>query len=84
MIQTIAQVISTFHVTPSMLRMDDIVGQTPLKYLVQIQLVMGRIPTKVLYKLQVSVVQEVHSRACTDATELSYTKDNREELELVV
>jgi len=34
MIHMIAQVSPTFHITPSMLRMDDIVGQTPLKYLV--------------------------------------------------
>jgi hypothetical protein len=65
MIQMIAQASSTFHVTPNMLRMDEIVGQTPLKYLAQIQLVMGRIPTKVLYKLQVSVTQEVQSCAHT-------------------
>jgi hypothetical protein len=31
MIQTIAHVSSTFHVTPSMVHMDEIVGQTPLK-----------------------------------------------------
>jgi hypothetical protein len=84
MIQTIAQASSNFHVTPSMLCMDEIVGQTPLKYLAQIQLVMGWIPTKALYKLQVSVAQEVQSCACTDATELQQTKDNREELELVL
>jgi hypothetical protein len=74
----------TFHITPNMLHMDEIVGQTPLKYLAQIQLVMGRIPTKALYKLQVSVAQEVQSRARTDTTELQHTKDNKEELELVL
>jgi len=57
--QTTAQSSSIFHVTPNMLRMDEIVGQTPLNYLAQIQLVMMRIPTKALYKLQVSVAQEV-------------------------
>jgi hypothetical protein len=67
-----------------MLCMDEIVGQTPLKYLAQIQLVMGWIPTKALYKLQVSVAQEVQSCARTDATELQQMKDNREELELVL
>jgi hypothetical protein len=61
-IQTTTQPSSTFHVTPNMLRMDEIVGQTPLKYLAQIQLVMTQIPTKALYKLQVSVAQEVQSR----------------------
>jgi hypothetical protein len=84
MIQTIAQASPTFHITPNMLRIDEIVAQTPLKYLAQIQLVMERIPTKALYKLQVSVAQEVQSRARTDTTELQHTKDNKEELELVL
>jgi hypothetical protein len=56
-IQTITQASSIFYVTPNMLCMDEIVGQTPLKDLAQIQLVMGRIPTKALYKLQVSVMR---------------------------
>jgi hypothetical protein len=50
---------STFHVTPIMLCMDEIVGQTTLKYLSQIQLVMMWIPTKALYKLQVIIAHEV-------------------------
>jgi hypothetical protein len=80
-IQTITHVSSTFHITPNMLCMDDIVGQKPLKYLAQIQLVMGPIPTKELYKLQFSFAQ-----SCThiDAIDLQHTKDNREELELVL
>jgi hypothetical protein len=45
---------------------------------------MGKIPTKALYKLQVSVAQEVQSRARIDATELQHTKDNKEGLELVL
>jgi hypothetical protein len=55
MIQMIAQTNPNFQITPNMLCIDDIVAQKPLKYLVQIQLVMERIPTKALYKLQVSV-----------------------------
>jgi hypothetical protein len=70
-VQTIAQPSSTFHVTPSMLRMDEIMGQTPLKDLAQLQLVLSWIPTKALYKLQVSVTQEVQSRAHTDTTNCS-------------
>jgi hypothetical protein len=84
MIQTISQERLNFHVTINMLRMDEIVGQTPLKYLAQIQLVMWRIPTNVLYKLQLSVTQEAQSRARKDAVELQNMKDNREELELVL
>jgi hypothetical protein len=55
-----------------------------LKFLAQIQFLMMWIPTKSLYKLQVSVVQEVQSHARTYATELQQTKDNREALELVI
>jgi hypothetical protein len=79
-IQTTAQSSSTFHVTPSMLRKDEFVGQTPLKDLAQIQLVMTRIPTKALYKLQVRVAREVQSHARTNVAELQQTKDSREEL----
>jgi hypothetical protein len=37
---------STVYINPSMLRMDEIVGQTPLKDLDHIQLVLTRIPSK--------------------------------------
>jgi hypothetical protein len=70
MIQMIAQASTTFHVTPNMMHMDEIVGQTTLKDLVQIQLVMGWIPTKALNKLQVNVAHEVQSCTHTDAIEL--------------
>jgi hypothetical protein len=63
--------------------MDEIMGKTPLKDLAQLQLVLSWIPTKALYKLQVSVTQEVQSRAHTDTTELQQVKDKRDELELI-
>ena len=59
-----------FHITSSMMRMDDIVGQTPLKELSQIQLVLTWMPTRALHKLQVSVNHEVQSRAHKDLVEL--------------
>lgn len=52
---------STVYIKSSMLRMDEIVGQTPLKDLDQIQLVLTRMPTKTLYQLQVSVDHEIRS-----------------------
>jgi hypothetical protein len=58
-IHTIPHPSATFHITPNMLCMDDIMGQTPLKYLAQIQLVLSWIPSKSLHKLQVSITQEV-------------------------
>jgi hypothetical protein len=75
---------STFHVTPNMLFMDEIMGQTPLKDLAQIKLVMTWIPTKSLYKLQVSVAQEVQSHAHTNVAELQKTKNSRDGLEFVI
>jgi hypothetical protein len=78
------QVSPTFTVTPNMLEMDEMIAQTPLKDLAQVELVLERIPTKALYKLQVSVAQEVQSCARTDATDLQHTKNGKEALELVV
>jgi hypothetical protein len=42
---------STVYIKSSMLRMDEIVGQTPLKDLDQIQLVLTWMPAKALYQL---------------------------------
>jgi hypothetical protein len=58
-----------------MLRMDEIVGKTPINDLAQLQLVFPRIPSKALHKLQVNVTQEVQTRACTDIAELQQEKD---------
>jgi hypothetical protein len=72
----------TFHINPSMLCMDEIVGQTPLKDLSQIQLVLTRIPSGALHRLQVSVNHEVQSRARRDLTELKQATKKRDELKL--
>jgi hypothetical protein len=77
-VQAILQPHVTFHINPSMLRMDEIVGQTPLKDLSQIQLVLMRIPSGALHRLQVSVNHEVQSRACKHLTELKQATKNRE------
>jgi hypothetical protein len=50
-VHTILQPNTTFHITPMMLHMDEIVGQTPLKYLAQIQLVLTQMPSRELHKL---------------------------------
>jgi hypothetical protein len=67
-----------------MLQVDEAIAQMPLKDLVQVQLVLAKIPTKALYKMQVSVTQEVQSRARTDAMELQATRNGKDALELVV
>jgi hypothetical protein len=43
---------------------------------------MSKIPTKALYKLQMSVAKEVQSRARTYATNLETTKEEKEVLEI--
>jgi hypothetical protein len=82
-VHTIPQPSETFHITPSMLCMDVIVGKTPLKDLAQIQLVLSWIPSKALHKLQVSVTQKVQSRARTDLAELQQATEKRDALEII-
>jgi hypothetical protein len=56
-----------FIITPEMLFMDEETTQRPLKDIEMLDLVLPKIPTKVLYKLQVSTVQEIQSRARSGA-----------------
>jgi hypothetical protein len=63
--------------------MENIVGKTPLKDLAQLQLVLPHIPTKALYKLKVSVTQEVQSRTRKEKMKLNKVEDKRDDLELI-
>jgi hypothetical protein len=47
-------------------------------------MLLARIPTKALYKLQVSVAQKVQSRARIGTVELQEMKGEKESLELVI
>jgi hypothetical protein len=49
-----------------------------LKDVEQLDLALSKIPKKYLYKLQMSVAQEVQSRARTDATNLETTREAKE------
>jgi len=60
----------TFTVTRKMIRMDHETAQKPNGEIEQFELVMAQIPTKALYGLQASIMQEVQSRARADATNL--------------
>jgi hypothetical protein len=60
----------TVYITPSMLRMEEIMGQKPLKDLSHIQLVLTWMPSRALHKFQVSIDHEVQSRAHKDLVEL--------------
>jgi hypothetical protein len=66
-----------------MLHMDEIVGQTPLKELIQIQLVIKRIPSGALHRFQVSINHEVQYRTRRDLTDLKQEINNRDALEIV-
>jgi hypothetical protein len=65
-----------------MLRMDEIVGKTPLKYLSQIQLVLTRIPSGALHRLQVSINHEVQSHTRRDLIELKHAMKKQEKLKI--
>jgi hypothetical protein len=65
-----------------MLRMDEIVGKTPLKDLSQIQLVLTRIPSGALHRLQVSVNHKVESRARRYLIKLKHAKKKQDELKI--
>jgi hypothetical protein len=54
---------------------DEEITQNPVGDIDRIELVMEQIPTKALYGLQVSIMQEFHSRACTDATNLEVGRE---------
>jgi hypothetical protein len=63
--------------------MDEIVGKTPFKDLDHIQLVLTQVPSRALYKLQVSVDHEMQLRAHKNLVELQRATKKREVLETV-
>ena len=74
---------SMVYINPSMLRMDEIVGQTPLNYFDHIQLVLTWMPSRELYKLQVSFNHKMQSQAHKNLLELQQETKKREALEIV-
>jgi hypothetical protein len=74
-IQIIVQGSKKFMITPNMLYIDEEVAQKPLKEIETLDLALPKIPTKALYKLQISVAQEIQSRARSDATNLQTTQE---------
>jgi thymidylate synthase len=72
---------ATVHIKLSMLLMDEIVGQTPIKDLDHIQLVLTRMSSRELHKLQVSINHEMQSRAHKNLVELQKATKQWEALE---
>jgi hypothetical protein len=81
-IQIVVQGRETFTVTHQMIRMDQETAQKPMGDMEQFEVVMAQIPTKALYRLQASVMQEVQSRAHTDATNLEVGRGVTEMLQI--
>jgi hypothetical protein len=55
-----------------------------LKDIDHLELALPNIPTKVMYKLQVIIVQEIQSRACANATSLHLAKETNNTLEMTL
>jgi len=72
---------ATFHIKASMLRMDEIVVQTPLKDLKHIQLVLTWMSSRALHKLQFSIDHEMQSREHKNLVEIQKATKQREALE---
>jgi hypothetical protein len=73
--------LKTIYIKMSMLRMDEIVGQTPLKDLDHIQLVLTQMPSREMYKLQVSVNHKMQSRENKNLIDLQKETKKWEALE---
>jgi hypothetical protein len=68
------------RITPDMLFMDEETTQRPLREIEMMDLALPKIPTKALYKLQVSIMQEIQSRARSDATNLQLVQEDNTSL----
>jgi hypothetical protein len=72
----------TFTVTQQMVRIDQETMQKPMGDIDHFEVVMAQIPTKALYRLQASIMQEVQSRAHVDATNLEVGRGVAEMLQI--
>jgi hypothetical protein len=67
-----------------MLQLGEEITHKILNDIDHLDLALAKIPTKVLYKLQMTTTNEVKSRARTDAKNLETTKDEKEVLEIAL
>jgi hypothetical protein len=79
-VQITAQGSVNFWITPEMLFIDEETTQRPLKEIEMLDLAFPKIPTKALYKLQVSIAQEIQSRARSDTTNLQLAQEDNTSL----
>jgi hypothetical protein len=69
-VQFAAQPSANFIITLEMMFIDEETTQKPLKDIEMLDVALAKIPTKAMYKLQVSVMQEIQSRERADTTNL--------------
>jgi hypothetical protein len=67
-----------------MLQIDEDMEQKAMKYIDHLDLALDKVLTKALYKLQVSITQEIQSRAHVDAMELEVAKDIRDTMKITI
>jgi hypothetical protein len=73
-IQFVAQASTTFIIMPEMLFIDEETTQKPLKDIEMLDVALAKIPTKLLYKLQVSIAQEIQYKEREDTTNLQVSQ----------
>jgi len=73
-----------FNITQEILQVDEETTQKPLKEIYHLDLALPKVLTKVMYKLQISVTQEIRLRARTDATILQLANEVKRTLELTI
>jgi hypothetical protein len=83
-VQIIAMGNENFCITQGMLQVDEDTMQKPLKDIDHLDLALPKVPTKALYKLQISVTQEIQSRARADATSLQLANEVSKTLEMTL
>jgi hypothetical protein len=81
-IQIIVSGSEKIFITQCMHQIDEEMTQKAVKDIDHLDLVLAKVPTKALYKLQVSVAHEIQSRAHADVTELQITKYIRDTLNI--
>ena len=67
-----------------MLQVNETTTHKPLKDIDNLDLALPKIPTKVLYKVHVSIVQEIQSSAYADSTRLQLANEDNNTLKITL
>jgi hypothetical protein len=81
-LQTSTIVRNNFQINQGIIQVDKDTTQKPLKDIEQLDLVLSKIPTKALYKLQIIITNGSQSRARIDAMNLETNREVKEVLEI--